>query len=102
MVLHLVKSKREILGSAKKLTDSETWSNIFITPDMITERQRKEQTTAWRTRGEELKRRLNEGEEELVIRGGQIKQLNQPRDNHDEGALVPKWIGALASKNFCR
>ena len=95
MVLNSVKSKREILGSAKKLRDSETWSDIFITPDMTPkERERNKQLR------EELKRRRNEGEEGLVIRGGQIKQLNQPKDNHDEGAVVPKWIEALGSKTF--
>ena len=64
VVLNSVKGKREVLGSAKKLEESDTWSNIFITPDMSPKEREKSKKLL-----EELKRRRDEGEAGVVIRG---------------------------------
>ena len=69
-----VKTKREILTDAKKLKNHEKWSRVFITPDLAPKEREKS-----RSLRDELRRRINSGEEGLMIRKGKIVQVPQDR-----------------------
>ena len=64
VVLSSVNGNREVLGSAKKFKESETWSSIFITLAMSSAKEREKNKKL----REDLKRRRDNGEEGLVIR----------------------------------
>ncbi|KAK2155452.1 hypothetical protein LSH36_240g04008 [Paralvinella palmiformis] len=64
--------KWTILKWAKYLRETEHWTNIFISPD-LTNRGRE----AGKKLGAELKRRRNEGEQNLAIRRNQIITLKK-------------------------
>ena len=60
-------SKRELLRHATQLRSSTTWGNVYISPDLTP----KEREISRKLR-DELKRRREEGEVNLTIRGGKI------------------------------
>ena len=87
VVLDSVKSKRMILGAAKKLRESDAWNNIYVTPDLSPkEREKNKQLRA------ELKKRKEDGEDSLVIRKGKIVQLETraTKDHQPDRSFRPK------------
>ena len=70
VTLDSVKAKRDVLANAKKLHDSESWKRVFITPDLSPKERQKNKDLR-----EELQRRMEEGEENLVTRRGQIVKI---------------------------
>ena len=60
-------SQKQILALAPKLRFSETWSRVYIQPDMSPKERE-----AHKKLYEELKKRKNQGESNLVIRRGKI------------------------------
>lgn len=67
-------SRNKLLSLAPKLRFSSTWYQLYIQPDMTpTERE------AYRKLQEELKRRKNMGETNLIIRNGKIIQYMQKK-----------------------
>ena len=70
VTLDSVKAKRDVLANAKKLHDSESWKRVFITPDLSPKERQKNKDLR-----EDLQRRMEEGEENLVIRRGQIVKI---------------------------
>ena len=62
-----ITKKREILSNAKKLREVNAWKGIYINPDLTP----KERETNKILR-EDLKRRKDNGEVDLVIRRGKI------------------------------
>ena len=62
-------TKREILSNARILRRSTKWSNVFISPDLtLKERQANREIRA------EMKRRRENGEQNLIIKRGKIVQ----------------------------
>ena len=70
-----VKVKRSILQKAKKLRESEKWKSVFITPDLSPKERKRNKELR-----DELKRRTDEGEEDLVIRRGKIVKIQGSKD----------------------
>ena len=67
VTLEDMETKREILGHAKELRQSESWGNIYISPDLTpTERERDKKLRT------ELKQRRDDGERDIIIRNGKI------------------------------
>nr|XP_054761594.1 uncharacterized protein LOC129268031 [Lytechinus pictus] len=69
LLVHLEspRMRNEILSAAKKLKQTTKWKDTYISPDMT--RQQREEN--WKLR-QELKQRRENGEQDLVIRQGQI------------------------------
>ncbi len=73
------KSKRDALSNAKKLFEIESWKRVFITPDLPPQQRQKN-----RELRDELRRRLEEGESNLVIRRGEIVKMNKGNITEEE------------------
>ena len=101
-------SKREVLRHATQLRHSTNWSNVYISPDLTPA----ERETSKKLR-EELKRRREEGEPNLTIRGGRIitsrviatkqrsQSIPQPvtirRPNENDSALLPPEVARAST-----
>ena len=74
--------KIDVLKLAPQLRDTGDWMNIFITPD-LTWKEREE----GRRLREELRKRLSEGEQNLIIRRGRIVRKAGDRDQGEHSHL---------------
>ena len=70
-------TKRKVLNASKRLKNHENYSNVYFSPD-LTRNQRK---AAFELR-EERRRRLAQGEENLIIRRGRIITQGRPRSEN--------------------
>lgn len=91
-----VETKVEILKRARDLRHIPELSNIYITPDLTW----KEREDGKKLR-EELARRRDSGESNLIIRRGKIVQLTTPQDatsslSHAQQDSAPPAVGVLA------
>lgn len=71
-------SKHKILDCAKRLKNHETYSRVYLTPD-LTKNQREQ---AFNLR-EEKRRRTREGEQNLIIRRGKIIKAPDQQNDHN-------------------
>ena len=77
LTLNNLDTKTEILEGAYKLSHTPEWRNIYVAPDR-TPKEREEHKML----RDELKRRRQEGEENIVIRKGKIVKKNEPEVAH--------------------
>ena len=77
--------KADILKLAPQLRMSDRWRGVFISPD-LTWKEREE----GRKLREELRRRTNSGEEDLVIRRGRI--VRRETQDHQEGQRAEETV----------
>ena len=89
-------SKRELLRHATQLRSSTTWGNVYISPDLTP----KEREISRKLR-DELKRRREEGEVNLTIRGGKIitnraRQITQSNQGASQATTsqLPEGTGS--------
>lgn len=84
VVVDSVKCKRALLLKAKKLRETDTWKKVFITPDYSPkERQINKELR------DQLKKRMEDGEEGLVIRRGKIITLHKHVEVTEEEVQEP-------------
>ena len=76
--------KRQILSKAKTLRNSTEWNRVYISPD-LTPKERAENKKL----RDELKRRRNEGEANLIIRKGVITTRPPDQQTRGEGTSDP-------------
>ena len=72
-------TKRKVLNASKRLKNHENYSNVYFSPD-LTRNQRKAASEL----REERRRRLAQGEENLIIRRGRIITQGRLRSENDE------------------
>ena len=88
-----VSSKKNILKQATKLHNSTSWSNVFISPDLIP----KEREVNKRLR-EELKSRKEAGEKNLMIRRGKI--VVDTRKDSEKSPQSSSWLDSSPVKSL--
>ena len=80
-----MEGKRRVLSASKNLKNVEGYSNIYFTPDLT----RSQRETAFKLR-EERRRRIAEGEENLVIRRGKIIKQAPKQQTGDHTYVAPE------------
>ena len=85
-----VEDKRRVLGASKNLKNVPGYSNIYFTPDLT----RGQRQTAFELR-QERRRRIEAGEENLVIRRGKIIKQAPRQKTGDHTYVAPEEVRGM-------